>query len=62
MSNDNKKPTEIEPNPIESKDKSGKPYHKPRLEDLGDLRTITLGGSPGINDSGAGDPYFPPEI
>jgi hypothetical protein len=29
-----------------------KPYRKPQLEVLGDLRTLTLGGSPGLNDSG----------
>ncbi len=29
-----------------------KPYHKPQLEELGDLRTLTLGGSPGAGDSG----------
>ena len=38
-----------------------KMYKRPVLEFLGDLRTITLGGSPGVNDSGAGTavPYFP---
>jgi hypothetical protein len=30
---------------VSSKDKSRKLYHKPRLEELGDLRTLTLGGS-----------------
>jgi hypothetical protein len=29
-----------------------KAYRKPQLEDLGDLRTLTLGGSPGRLDSG----------
>jgi hypothetical protein len=29
-------------------------YQKPRLEELGDLRTLTLGGSPGFGDSGGG--------
>ena len=29
-----------------------KPYHKPHLMELGDLRTLTLGGSPGTGDSG----------
>ena len=28
-----------------------KPYHKPRLEALGRLHTLTLGVSPGLNDS-----------
>lgn len=27
-----------------------KPYRKPLLEPLGDLRTLTLGGSPGSGD------------
>jgi hypothetical protein len=30
------------------------PYAKPLLVDLGDVRDITLGGSPGLGDSGAG--------
>ncbi len=29
-----------------------KPYQKPHLMGLGDLRTQTLGGSPGAGDSG----------
>jgi hypothetical protein len=29
-----------------------KPYKSPRLEVLGDVRDITLGGSPGVGDSG----------
>ncbi|MBI3162992.1 MAG: lasso RiPP family leader peptide-containing protein [Chloroflexi bacterium] len=33
-------------------DKTHKPYHRPSLEELGDLRTLTLGGSPGPDDSG----------
>ena len=35
-----------------NKNKIRKPYRKPQLEVLGDLRTLTLGGSPGLNDSG----------
>ncbi|MEW5939862.1 MAG: lasso RiPP family leader peptide-containing protein [Chloroflexota bacterium] len=35
----------------ESNEATGRTYRKPRLEKLGDLRTLTLGGSPGINDS-----------
>lgn len=34
-----------------------KVYRKPHLEKLGDLRSLTLGGSPGIGDSGR--PEFP---
>lgn len=30
-----------------------KPYLKPFLTPLGDLRSLTLGGSPGIGDSGS---------
>lgn len=29
------------------------PYASPRLRSLGDLRVLTLGGSPGSGDSGA---------
>ncbi len=38
-----------------------KPYYKPHLEILGDLRTLTLGGSPGTGDSafGGSDSEFP---
>ena len=35
-----------------------KHYSKPVLERLGDLRTLTLGGSPGIGDSSI-DPQKP---
>lgn len=33
-----------------------KPYRKPQLESLGDLRSLTLGGSLGAGESG-GRPY-----
>lgn len=29
-----------------------KPYVSPVLRPLGDVRSLTLGGSPGVNDSG----------
>jgi len=29
-----------------------KPYQKPKLQELGDLRTLTLGYSGGVGDSG----------
>jgi hypothetical protein len=32
---------------------SRKQYRKPQLNELGDLRTLTLGGSPGGGDSGS---------
>ena len=35
------------------KESMGKPYSKQRLELLGDLRYLTLGGSPGSGDSGS---------
>ena len=31
-----------------------KHYRKPQLKELGDLRTLTLGGSPGTGDSQSG--------
>ena len=34
-------------------------YRKPQLEILGDLRSLTLGGSPGIGESGSGNPHKP---
>lgn len=36
-----------------------RPYVSPRLVDLGDLRSLTLGGSPGAGDSGIGSPRKP---
>ena len=36
-------------------DRPRKPYRKPKLEVLGDLRSMTLGASPaGVKDSGVG--------
>lgn len=34
-----------------------KPYRKPHLKKLGDLRTLTLGGSLGTGDSGTSNTY-----
>lgn len=33
--------------------RSRRPYKSPRLIDFGDVRDLTLGGSPGVGDSGA---------
>ena len=38
---------------------SRRPYVSPRLVELGDLRSLTLGGSPGFGDSGGGAPRKP---
>jgi len=38
-----------------------RPYAPPRLEALGDLRTLTLGGSPGLGDSGDPLNFEPPQ-
>ena len=35
-----------------SKEKKKKQYTKPVLKPLGDIRDVTMGGSPGIGDSG----------
>ena len=37
-----------------------KVYRKPELNVLGDLRSLTLGGSPGILDSGSESSRQPP--
>lgn len=37
-----------------------KQYQKPQLEELGDLRTLTMGGSPGVMDSGSKETRKPP--
>lgn len=34
-------------------------YVKPVLKPLGDIRDVTMGGSPGFGDSGAGVPEKP---
>lgn len=31
-----------------------RPYSPPRLQIFGDVRSLTMGGSPGIGDSGSG--------
>jgi len=36
-----------------------RPYVSPSLVELGDLRSLTLGGSPGAGDSGIGRPRKP---
>jgi len=36
-----------------------KQYKKPELTPLGDIRDMTMGGSPGFGDSGAGSPEEP---
>ena len=56
----NKKKTFRDTKKIEDIPQSRKPYRKPRLQELGDLRTLTLGGSPGTGDSGGGGAEFPP--
>ncbi len=38
--------------PRSAKPISRKPYTTPLLECFGDVRSLTLGGSPGTNDSG----------
>jgi hypothetical protein len=44
MSNEQSRtPEDVEPR---------RPYASPRLVELGDLRSLTLGGSPGAGDSG----------
>jgi hypothetical protein len=40
--------------------KSRKSYQKPHLEELGDLRTLTLGGSVGVGDTGGTGGYEAP--
>ncbi len=42
--------------------KKRKVYTKPYLKDMGDLRTTTLGPSPGLFESGAGDSVYKNEL
>ena len=39
---------------------SRRPYEPPRLEPLGDVRTLVLGGSPGIGDSATNPHIYRP--
>jgi hypothetical protein len=50
--NDNKLP-DFKQSVAKYPGKTRRLYRKPKLEELGDLRTLTLGGSPGAGDSGA---------
>ncbi len=45
---------ETDADPRDRPKHAGRPYRRPRLERLGDLRGLTLGSSPGIPDSGIG--------
>ena len=45
--------------PSEKETKHRKQYRKPQLQELGDLRTLTLGGSPGTTDSDGNGSAFP---
>ena len=49
---------EIPPRPFPSQTK--RPYSTPRLTCYGDVRTMTMGGSPGITDSGTPGTQKPP--
>jgi hypothetical protein len=64
MSHQDKYFSEIQPTSAEEKGKLRKPYQKPQLADLGDLRTLTLGVSPaGFLDSGGAlysETFIPP--
>lgn len=52
MENNFDQPEVVEPLP--EKEEVKKEYLKPQLLEMGDLRTVTLGGSPGAGDSGPG--------
>ena len=51
MPKDNKEFVETQRATVQVKGNPRKPYSKPQLEMLGDLRNLTLGGSPGSGDS-----------
>lgn len=46
-------------NIISKNEQIKKHYMKPQLKPLGDIRDVTMGGSPGFGDSGAGSPEKP---
>lgn len=41
---------------INKQEQTKKSYQKPELVSLGDIRDVTMGGSPGVGDSGGGAP------
>jgi len=47
---------------VQVKGNPRKPYSKPQLEILGDLRNLTLGGSPGSGDSSNAGVQNPPKL
>jgi len=50
---DNKRAKTVAPNEERSRSTNErKPYERPALRELGDVRGITLGGSPGAGESG----------
>ena len=54
--------TEVQPENVQSPETSPKKlYSPPKLEKLGDLRTITLGGSPGTGDL-SGNPLIQAQL
>ena len=56
MSRDDRKGTKPEPSPLRPGTQLARAgtrlYRSPQLLSYGDLRTLTLGGSPGMGDSG----------
>jgi hypothetical protein len=54
MIDSNKTPPEFSSIPSANRAGTRKIYRKSTLTILGDLRTLTLGGSPGMGESGAG--------
>ena len=47
---------EAEQIPVQNRNEPRKPYHKPKLVELGDLRSLTLGATGGGGDWSGG--YF----
>lgn len=56
----------VSPMPLQSnpdvQDARREPYSAPRLEALGELRTMTLGPSPGLGESTGGNQNFNPRV
>ncbi len=60
MSRDHELQSETERADNGNKTKVRKRYRTPKLQELGDLRSLTLGGSPGVDDSGSAGIRKPP--
>ena len=58
--NDNTPETDNSDDLTDTKSRTKKPYRTPSLQKFGNIREVTLGGSPGLGDSGFPTVFRPP--